>query len=265
MDSRMKLFCKNKDEVVKVQIVKSGLPWSYHFLRNVQGQAEKPRKPRNYELGLKVAALIAVIVNSALACIGYVDFTGQLETLGISTNEIELGLPTLLLQGYFSTVVSSLEYAADHALGLLLILAVPVLAAYIPVSRYLEKRDLVDRFAVCMMLTLLFLTISIVPVIGLRHGELSAYETYSRQNKPQTGDVIVNLARKKTITTKDNKIISGETVFASTLYTYILQGPELYKIANRDNHIVSVTTIDPVVVSQVGAKNKAAVKPNEGS
>lgn len=245
----MKLFGWNKERVVQVRITNETLT-----LNSPAAAPERPIKPEtkplNYELGLKLAALVALVLNSLLAIIGYVDFTGQLETLGISTNEIDLGLPTLLFQGYLAIVLDGYTYVASHfILGVLGLALIPSLVLYFPVSKLFKSRSPIDNWLFCMMLTMGFVIISIIPTIGLKRGIDSAYSTFKNENPTEESNKILRLGTKSTILTKEGAKISGHTVFASTLYTYVLQGAELFKIANRDNHVVSVTTIHPEVQS----------------
>lgn len=246
---RMKLFGWNKERVIQVRITNDTL-----MLTSPTAAAETPiqpdANPLNYELGLKLAALVALILNSLLAIIGYVDFTGQLETLGISTNEIDLGLPTLLFQGYLAIVLDGYTFIAAHLIwGTLGVTFIPAMLLYFPVSKLFKSQSPIDNVMFCLLLTLALVVISIIPTIGLKRGIDSAYSTFREENAIEASSRILRLGTKSTILTKEGAKVSGHTVFASTLYTYVLQGAELFKIANRDNHVVSVTTIHPEVQS----------------
>jgi hypothetical protein len=212
----------------------------------------------NYEFALKVAAVIAVIVNSMLAIMGYVDFTGQLETLGISTNEIDLGLPTLLFQGYLAVVLAVYVKAADwFPWGALALTFIPTIIFYYSIAKLFAFRNRTDKGAFSFLMTLGLVMVSIIPTVGLQSGQKSAYSTFEKQNPTDASQRISGLKTVMTITTKEGTKVTGDTVFASTLYTYVLQGPDLYKIANRDNHIVSVTKINPVLRSKPTPKEDA--------
>jgi hypothetical protein len=257
----MKLFGCNKERVVQVRITNETLTLNSPAAAPPERPIQADTKPLNYELGLKLAALVALVLNSLLAIIGYVDFTGQLETLGISTNEIDLGLPTLLFQGYLAIVLDGYTYVASHfILGVLGLALIPSLVLYFPVSKLFKSRSPIDNWLFCMLLTMGFVIISIIPTIGLKRGIDSAYSTFKKQNPTEESSKILRLGTKSTILTKEGAKISGHTVFASTLYTYVLQGAELFKIANRDNHVVSVTTIHPDV--DQAAKAEAPANPD---
>jgi hypothetical protein len=241
----MKVFSWNKEKVVQVRIV-NDTPRCTRTAAATSLPIKAETKPLNYELGLKLAALIALVLNSLLAIIGYVDFTGKLETLGISTNEIDLGLPTLLFQGYLAIVLDGYTYIASHfPWGILGLSFIPSLFLYFPVSKLLKSRSRIDSWVFCLLLTLGLVIISIIPTIGLKRGIDSAFSTFEKENPIDRDNTIKGLRTETTIQTKEGPTITGDTVFASTLYTYVLQRSELYKIANRDNHIVSITVIHP--------------------
>lgn len=254
----MKLFGWNREKIVQVRITNDTFAFTTPAAVAHEPPTQSESKPLNYELGLKLAALIALVLNSLLAIIGYVDFTGKLETLGISTNEIDLGLPTLLFQGYLAIVLDGYTYIASHfPWGILGLTFIPSLFLYFPVSRLLKSRSRIDSWVFCLLLTFGLVIISIIPTIGLKRGIDSAFSTFEKENPLDRGNTIKGLRAETAIQTKEGPKISGDTVFASTLYTYVLQRAELYKIANRDNHIVSVTVIHP----EIRSSPKAEVVP----
>lgn len=242
----MKLFGrlkgKNENKVLLVKITNDALP----FGSPVMETSAKPAQPEpkiNFEFSLKLAAVIVGLLNGVLAIMGYVDLTGRLDSFGISPNEIDLGLPSLLFQGYRSGVLAAYQYAVDHFGGMLAVLIVPAVVFYLVLSRLLESHRWEKNFVTCLMLALGLMVVSIAPHGGLRQGQESAYSAFKKQNEVDGRYRITGLSTETTMVTKEGPTITGETIFASTLYTYVLQGPKLYKIANRDNHIVSVSNI----------------------
>lgn len=262
----MKFFGRNKDKVVQVRIVNPSPCFKSAPAELVPPPAAAPSiTTLDYELGLKLAAITAVLLNSLLAMMGYVDFIGHLETLGISTNEIDLGLPTLLFQGYLSVVLGTLSSSANHLLvSLPALILIPIMFFYLPVSIFFKNREGALKIILCLMIFLGLMLVSMLPLLGLVNGEDSAYSTFESQNKTISKSTIGELTTQATIVTKEGPKIKGDTVFASTLYTYVLQGPELYKIANRDNHIVSVTKITAVLKSKP-TPSEEPPKANAGS
>lgn len=242
----MKLFGwfkdKNENKVLLVKITNDTLPVGSSVIET----GAKPAQPEprlNFEFSLKLAAIIVGLLNGLLAIMGYVDFTGRLDSFGISPNEIELGLPSLLFQGYRSGVLSAYQYAADNFGGMLAVLVIPAAIFYLLLSRLLKHRRWEETGLICLALALALLVVAIAPHEGLRRGQESAYSAFKKQNEVSGRYRITGLSTETTIVTKEGPTIVGETIFASTLYTYILQGPKLFKIANRDNHIVSVSEI----------------------
>ena len=242
----MKLFWqkypKEMNKVVRIEITNTTLPIDL----SVGPAVEKLElKTPDYGLAIKLAAIIGVTLNSLLAVMGYVDFTGKLETLGISTNEIDLSVPTLLFQGYIKLVLDPFSSAARlFPWGAIALTFVPTIIFYFPISKLVKKRSGTDKLMLAMIMTLFAISILIIPTAGWKKGIESAFTTFEKQNDMHKQE-IRDLDTEVSIKTNDDKIISGYTVFASTLYTYVLQGAELFKIANRDNHIVSVTKITP--------------------
>ncbi|WP_339526906.1 hypothetical protein [Pseudomonas sp. EL_65y_Pfl2_R96] len=240
----MKRFWQRSEKIVKVEIVNQQL--SCQEKDNAQtssfGTPQKPPgKELNFDLSLKVLAFTAVVLNSCLAIMGYVDFTGYLQAFGISTNELDLSLSTLLFQGYIEIIVTSFNAAADHSLlGALAILIVMTCIFLFPVSIFFKNRDRIDKTVAAMMIGYLAFIVLIIPLVGLHRGEERANKLFDKQNSiDPTQKLKVSLSMK----TKEGVSVSGETIFASPQYTYILQRRELYKIANRDNHIVSIANV----------------------
>ena len=259
----MKFFCRSKDKVIQVKIVNDPLTTSSPVPLSSAPEVKAEETRINYELALKLAAAIAVIVNSLLAMMGYVDFTGKLETLGISTNEIDLGLPTLLFQGYVAVVLAAyIKASAWFPWGALVLTLIATLIFYYPVSKLLATQSWLEKGIFSLLLTLALDGISIIPTLGLQSGLDSAYSTFEKQNPVGQNQSIQGLETTMTINTKEGVVVTGETVFASALYTYVLQGAKLYKIANRDNHIVSMTKINPVLRSK---QKEEPPKANAGS
>lgn len=241
----MKRFWQRREKILKVEIVNPKLT-SQETHCSQMPSSDTPKKPPakelNLDLSLKVLAFTALVLNSCLAIMGYVDFTGYLQTFGISTNELDLSLSTLLFQGYIEIVVASFSTAAEHfLLGATAILIVMTCIFLFPVSIFFKNRDRVDKTVAAMMVGYLAFIALIIPVVGLQRGEERAHLIFDKQNSTNSTQ---KLNTTHTIKTKGGVSVSGETIFASPQYTYILQRRELYKISNRDNHIVSIANVE---------------------
>lgn len=240
----MKRFWQPSEKIIKVEIINKKLPFQRKDdskTPSFDTSQKPPEKEFNFDLSLKVLALTAVVLNSCLAIMGYVGFTGYLQAFGISTNELDLSLSTLLFQGYIEIVATSFSAAADYfPLGAIVILIVMTCIFLFPASILFKNRDRVDKTIAAMMIGYLALIALIIPLVGLHRGEERANKLFDRQNNT---DPTQKLEASSTIKTKEGPSISGETVFAAPQYTYILQRRELYKISNRDNHIVSIINI----------------------
>jgi hypothetical protein len=256
----MKLFRKakdkNEDRILLVKIINERLSLDSSDLAQSALPVEPEPPKKNHEFNLKLAAVFVALVNGILAIWGYVDFTGRLDAFGISPTEIDLGLPALLFQGWRSGVLNAYQYATDSFGGMLAVLVIPAFLFFPFVSRALKERRWEDRVVLCLILALLLMIVSIAPNVGLRSGQQAAYSAFRQQNPVDGNFDIRGLEVEKTYVTKEGPTITGDTIFASSLYSYVLEGPKLYKIQNRDNHVVSVTKINPVLRS----KHKPTVK-----
>lgn len=263
----MKLFRKSKDKtddrVLLVRIINDRLALESSDLAQPAPPAKSEPAPKNYELSLKLAAIVVALVNGMLAVMGYVDFTGRLESFGISPTEIDLGLPALFFQGWRSGVLNAYQYATDSFGGMAAVLVVPACLFFPIVSRSFKGRRWEDRFVVCLILALLLMIVAIAPNAGLRRGQESAYSAFRQQNPVDGNYDIRGLETEKTYVTKEGPTISGITIFPSSLYSYVLEGSNLYKIQNRDNHIVSITKIKPVL--RLKRKPKAEAEATQTS
>lgn len=255
----MKRFWQRSEKILKVEIVNPKLTsQETHYSRTSSSDTPEkpPAKELNFDLSLKVLALIALVLNSCLAIMGYVDFTGYLQTFGISTNELDLSLSTLLFQGYIEIVVASFSAAANYSvLGAIAIFIVMTCIFLFPASIFFKNRDRVDKTAAAMMIGYLAFIALIIPVVGLHRGEERAYLIFDKQNGTNSTQ---KLNTNHIIKTKEGVSVSGETIFASPQYTYILQRRELYKISNRDNHIVSIVNVEEA--PEIGGASTTAPK-----
>lgn len=198
-------------------------------------------KENRLEISLKILAALYVFFNIALAIMGYSILTGNLETLGISTNEFDFSLSTLLFQGYTTVILDNYSAAAKYTIiGPILILIIAACIAALPALYIFKDRSKIDRAVATLVIAGILFTLPVIPLFGLAAGERGALSTLKFQNDSLPSDTTKEL----TIFTKDKLTITGTPVFMSDQYSYILSKNKIYKIMNRDNHIVSVTTFN---------------------
>jgi hypothetical protein len=242
----MKKFWQCKEKTLKVEVVNSK---SFHPKQGTTNNSEPDnQKPptKNFSLDtlLKSLAFTAVILNSCIAIMGYVDITGYLQAFGIGTNELDLSLSSLLFHGYTEIIVASISSAATYPiLGATAVFVVMTCIFIIPVSLILKNQDRVDKSVISMMIGFFVFILLIIPLVGIHRGEERALTLFDKQNKTQ---VTKELITHHTTITKEGSSISGKTIFASAQHTYILQNREVYKVANSDNHVVSITTLKEI-------------------
>lgn len=198
-------------------------------------------KENRLDISLKIITALYVFFNIALAIMGYSILTGKLETLGISTNEFDFSLSTLLFQGYTTVILDNYSAAAKYTIiGPIFILIIAISIAALPAFYIFKDRSKTDRSVATLVIAGILFTLPVIPLFGLAAGERGALSTLKLQNDSLTSDT----SKELTIITKDKLTITGTPVFMSDQYSYILSKHKIYKIMNRDNHIVSVTTFN---------------------
>lgn len=185
------------------------------------------------------AAKVLLLGNSILAGVGYLYLAGYLGRNGIDMSELEINLPSLLLNGY-AFVLSSLNIGSKPLL-LAINVTIMLIGAF-PLYRLLARTHpkMNDNSRVLASVGLFaFLLVAFVtgPAYVLNSGvslankELSAITSF----KPET-------ARKTHSVETDIGTISGTLVTAGQRYAYLRSGNVVYKIANDSQKVVRVIT-----------------------
>ncbi|MBK5299718.1 MULTISPECIES: hypothetical protein [Gammaproteobacteria] len=200
------------------------------------------------ELILKTIAFLTVAINGGLSILGYIHLAGYLDTFGVSLNELEIGLPTLLFNGYLSAMIAITDHHIFSAIALIITTTTLLSCGLFIVFR---TKQWAKKFISHAMATLLVISIPLIPIFGITAGQRDAYRDYRLENGTPP---IISLTNTTTINTKDNKTITGTKIFATIQYTLILQKNELYKILNKGNQIVSISKFTPKLEQQMTSK-----------
>lgn len=200
------------------------------------------------ELVLKTLTFLTVVINGVLSILGYMHLAGYLDSFGISLNELEIGLPTLLFNGYLSAMTGMMDYHIFSVIAAAITTTTLVSFGLFIVFR---TKQWAQKFISQAMAMLLVISIPLIPIFGITAGQHDAYRDYKTENGTLN---ISSLASKIAINTKDNKTITGTKVFATTQYTLILQKDELYKILNKGNQVVSISKFTPTLEKKTPQK-----------
>ena len=204
-------------------------------------ETTKKLQDNRFDLSIKIITAIYVLFNISLAIMGYSNLTGNLETLGISTNELDFSLSTLLFQGYTTVILEGYNSAGNSPISsaIIVLISACTISAF-PAFILFKHTPVFNRIMVTVILATILSTLPIIPVFGLAAGEERAQLTFEKLNGfyPSKG-----IRPELTITTKDNITITGTPIFMSDKYSYIMNTNKVYKIMNRDNHLVSVTDL----------------------
>jgi hypothetical protein len=187
------------------------------------------------DLILKILAFLTVASNGLLAILGYMHLAGYLDSFGMSLNELEIGLPTLLFSGYLSAMTGMMDY---HIFSVISGVITATTLASLGFFLIFRTKQWAHKFISQVTGIIFFISIPLLPIFGIIAGQNSAQVDYNKENQNLK---ISQLSGTITVNTKDSRTISGTKIFATTQYTLILQKNELYKILNKGNQIVSIT------------------------
>lgn len=188
----------------------------------------------------KLIALVVVAAQSTLAIYGYSALTGHYETFGISMSELEVGLPTLLFQGYLFLFMDTALPAFQVPLvgPSLIALAFMSIAAWV-VWRFKSTSSFEEKLWATAVLGFLLYVLFVMPLFASDSGRKIALVDIGRSGLPTSPS---HLSRTHVIPIgKDEK--QGMLITATTKYTFLLVGTEVLKIDNDGNKVVRVTRL----------------------
>ncbi|MCC4261080.1 hypothetical protein LL270_10485 [Pseudomonas aestusnigri] len=206
-------------------------------------QLEAPDHPPSVSSAIDLignAAKLLLLGNSVLAGVGYLHIAGYLSKHGIQMSELEINLPSLLLNGYIY-IWSFLSIGSKPVL--LAINIVIMLVGAFPLYRLLARtnpkmNDYSRRMASVGLVAFVLLAFVTGPAYVLSSG-------ISLANK-ELSDIapLEQVKTRKTHTVEtESGTISGFLVRADQHYTYLRSGNVVYKIANDSQSVVRTITL----------------------
>lgn len=242
-----------REKTVRVELVNPEVRLKAEQLSESKPEAHQAEQQALAEIAskefvLKLTAFLSVAVQGLLVIYGYSALVGNYEFFGIKMSELEVGLPTLMFQGYLLILTDTITPASENpSLGTFLValflgLTFAVIAALIvwwakPAHRKVDISGAVIVFA-SLLLILFF-----VPALGALRGQgLAAQDLIQSGLPPSTSKAPPNLTH---VITTDQGEKSGVLITATTKYTFLRVDTEVLKIDNDGNKVVRVTKISP--------------------
>lgn len=193
------------------------------------------------DLAFKLINYVALGVQAALIAYGYTVLAGYYNQFGIEIGELDLGIPTLLLDGYL--------YAFTGAMST--VNRIPLFGQYIPgvtfIAIALPLVFLVMRGAKAQTIVFLSCWVGFVsliafiaPALGLQQGMNKAHVDFAEY----TGqEVTTGLSNTLSLLTDKGEKLSGHLILADTKSTFLLIGKTVYKIDNATNRVMRETVL----------------------
>lgn len=205
------------------------------------------------DFAFKLIGSGAIVLQSALLIHGYSVLAGQYDAFGIAINELEIGLPSLMFNGYVFLLTDLYKTANRVPLfgpGALLLVFILLAAAFVwPIMRA-AKRDRKVGTSVLLGFALFF--VFSLPMLGVLKGSSLAQALLQQA----TGIKSSSLPRvEHLITTDQGEQKRGTIIVASEKYTFLLIGTEVLKIDNDGNKVVRVTRL---LTEAAGGKSQEA-------
>ncbi|AQZ96545.1 hypothetical protein ACFSB1_10660 [Halopseudomonas phragmitis] len=201
---------------------------------------EPPASPKNGEL-LGTITKVVIATNGLLAGAGYLFLAGYLGKVGIEISELEIGLPSLLLNGYIFAIEAFLHGSKNILwLKLIVLFLIVALCIYWVITHNFPNKISKELGAVLTIasaptVALVFL---LAPIWILSIGEGSAFN----KEITEMGLSSQKSANKTQVISTPDGHLSGQLVIADQRYTYLRSGNVIYKIANDSQKVVRAIT-----------------------
>lgn len=210
---------------------------------NIKGSAPLDAQSKGTDTGtISTATLLTflpkafLLLNGVLAGAGYLFITGYLSKLGIHTSELEIGLPTLLLYGYFFMIES--VWGSGLFIGMLatgaIVYVVIKLADKMFDTAFPSVPLLKRTFYGVLLGYFTFLAVFLVPGLIQQKGSANAVrDELTKMSAPYSDEH----SRTHVFQTPSGTI-EGSLIIADQKYTYLRLEDRVVKIAN-DTHMIS--------------------------
>ncbi|KWS48653.1 hypothetical protein [Pseudomonas syringae] len=204
-------------------------------------QSANKHATTNAELAFKLITYGTVASQAVLLVLGYSILVGRYEQFGIDTNELALGTPSLLLNGYvdlFSRAIDMASQSPTIGPGLLAFIFVAVAAVFVSlVTKRLTTAIIVGLSAwIGMFLFVAFF----VPALGVQNGVnkgLADFNKYTHLEAP------LGLDKIHTVITDKNERLTGYLILADGKSTFLLVGMKVFKLDGSSGRVIRETEL----------------------
>lgn len=238
-----------REKTVRVELVNPEVRLKAEQLPESQPEAHQAEQQAlaeiaSKEFALKLTAFLSVAVQGLLVIYGYSALAGNYEVFGISMSELEVGLPTLMFQGYLLILTDIVVLPSENlTLGAVLVALVFALIAALVVWCVKPAHRKVDLSGAAIVFGCILFILFFLPALGALRGQGLAVKDLSQAGlRPSTTKALPHLTH---VITTDQGEKSGVLITATTKYTFLLVDTEVLKIDNDGNKVVRVTKISP--------------------
>lgn len=240
---------RKKHKTIRVELVKP--MFAVHADKSTAAAA-KPEQSSSPDFALKLLGFAAVMLHGALAVYGYSLLVGYYDQFGISTSELEISLPTLLLHGYiylFSSTMSAANSVPLVGPGLLVFAFIGIAAWFVWQVR--RGAGIEAKLGLAALSGFVLFMASFMPILGVMKGWSLGLEDYTKHSGIKTDE---HLVIEHTIDTDKSKEIKGFIIVATRQHTFVLEGSTVFKIDNSKNRVMRTTALKLMKDVQVDKK-----------
>ncbi len=242
-----------REKTVRVELVNPEVRLKAEQLSESKPEAHQAEQQALAEIAskefvLKLTAFLSVAVQGLLVIYGYSALAGNHEVFGISMSELEVGLPTLMFQGYLLILKDTIALASENSplgnflVALIFVLIFTGIAALIVWWAKPAHRKVDISGAAIVFGSILFI-LFFLPALGALRGQGIAVKDLSQAGlRSSTTKALPHLTH---VITTDQGEKSGVLITATTKYTFLRVDTEVLKIDNDGNKVVRVTKISP--------------------
>lgn len=204
-------------------------------------QSVDKRATTNAELAFKLITYGSLASQAALLILGYSILVGRYEQFGIDTNELALGTPSLLLNGYVDLFSRAIDMASQWPTigpGLLAFIFVAVAAVFVSlVTRRLTTAIIVGLSA---WIGIFLFVAFFVPALGVQSGVNKGLADF---NKYTHLEASLGLEKIHTVITDKNERLTGHLILADGKSTFLLVGTKVIKLDGSSGRVIRETEL----------------------
>lgn len=234
-----------RDKTVRVELVNPEIRLKAEQTASFPESNNQPTAPvaasqTNLELSLKLVALAAVAMQGLLVVYGYCALAGEYDAFGISMNELDIGISSLLFYGYISLLLDTIIPLSHvpHIGAVLQAILYMLLAGGI--VWYFKRTSLLEeKLKTTVLLSFVLFLLVILPILILNRGQKSGLEDIAQHGLSAPASQL----QKTHIIQTDQGEKQGMLITATTKYTFLLAGTEVLKINNDSNKVIRVTKL----------------------